>query len=45
MTFSLEPEENDEEMNKQYQQKLYFPQYLEGTRVGEVLYEADFLLK
>ncbi|CAD8071882.1 unnamed protein product [Paramecium primaurelia] len=45
MTFSLEPEEDDQEMNSQYQQKVYFPKYLEGTHVGEVLYEADFLLK
>ncbi|CAD8099758.1 unnamed protein product [Paramecium sonneborni] len=45
MTFSLEPEENDQEMNQPFQQKIYFPQYLEGTTVGEVLYQADFLLK
>ncbi|CAD8183482.1 unnamed protein product [Paramecium octaurelia] len=45
MSFTLDPEENDQEMNSPFQQKIYFPKYLEGTHVGEVLYEADFLLK
>jgi hypothetical protein len=41
----LEFEDNDYEMEKEYQKKVYFPEYLEGTEVGEILYESDFILK
>ncbi|CAD8080245.1 unnamed protein product [Paramecium primaurelia] len=45
ITFSLEPEDNDEEMMRPFQNKIYSPEYLDRTNVGLVLYEADFLLK
>lgn len=38
--FSLDPDEESV-----YQKKIYFPEQLEGTEIGEVLYQSDFILK
>jgi hypothetical protein len=43
ITFSLDPEDNN--MNSEIHLKRYEPNILKGTKIGEDLFQADYLMK
>ena len=44
ISFSLDPYD-ESNPNGDFLKKVFYPSILEGTYFGEILFEADFLLK